>query len=585
VACGLASDETLDAVEESLAARLLTEYPGDSDVFAFAHALIRNAVYVEIPPDRRRQLHERVGVALETTMLPGAGPSAADLARHFGEALPLGAPVKAAIYARRAGHEAVERFAFSEAVPWYEQALALGADAWNAGEQGRVQFSLARALEHAGSLERARDAYMAAADLARTAADGALLADIGVAATGPWNLALHLQPAVLALLDEALELIEPHDRRRQVQVLNSLAATLYYTDPEREGRVARRARELGEELGDTEAVAAGNLALHRWLTHTPEARQDRLELSGRTVAMTRSDDCRHLHLRAARLQLADFLQNAHVADFDRGLDKYEADASAFRSPPDIYWSMALRATQATLHGDLISAEQRARGAMTRGRELEQTDVVGAHVLHLFVIRYQQARLAELVTGLSSAAEPQQGYRAGMALAAVAGAETGRVREAGNIVRRAIGPDGQRLARDNFWLAAMALFAGAAAREGDPATLELLAGLLEPFADHVVVFGAGGAVLGCGHHWLGVLAGAQGETDRALDHLDTAAAMSERMDAPYWVAQASIDAALVLERSDQRDDRSLVESLTKAAVSVAQPAGYERVLQQAAPLNV
>ena len=71
-ACDLSADETLDAVEESLAARLLAEYPGDSDVFEFPHALIRNAVYVEIPEDARRRLHERVGIALEA-MVPGPG--------------------------------------------------------------------------------------------------------------------------------------------------------------------------------------------------------------------------------------------------------------------------------------------------------------------------------------------------------------------------------------------------------------------------------------------------------------------------------------------------------------------------------
>lgn len=439
-ACNLSADETLDAVEESLAARLLAESPGDSDVFEFPHALIRNVVYVEIPEAVRRCLHEQVGIALETMMLPGGGPSATDLARHFSAALPLGAPEKVANYARRAADEAVERFAFSEAVPWYELALQLGPSAaWSPDELGPMQFNLARALENGGQRERARDAYVTAADFARAAGNAELLADVGVAAAGPWNLALQLQPAVLALLDDALELLGPEERHRRVQVLNSLAATLYYTDPAREGRVAQAACELAETLGDTAAVAAGNLALHRWLTHEPAARRERLELSGQTVDLTRADDCRHLHLRAARLQLADLLQNGRATDFDRELDRYERDATELRSPPDIYWSMALRATQATLHGDLSAAEQRARGALTRGRELEQTDVIGTHVLHLFVIRYQQARLAELVSGLSDAPEPQQGYRAGLALAAVACAETGRTQQAVQIVRRRSAP--------------------------------------------------------------------------------------------------------------------------------------------------
>ena len=580
-ACDLSADETLDALEESLAARLLAEYPGDSDVFEFPHALIRNVVYNELPEAIRQRLHERVGVALETMIVAGGGPSAADLARHFVAALPLGAPEKAALYARQAADEAVERFAFSEAAPWYELALDLGGTAaWSPNDLGLIQFDLARALENGGQLERARDAYMAAADFARAAANAELLADIGVSATGPWNLALQLQPAVHALLDDALSLLGPADRDRRVQVLNSLAATLYYTDPEREGHVAQAARELAEELGDTAAVAAGNLALHRWLTHEPAARRERLALSEQTVELTRADDCRHLHLRAARLQLADLLENGRVRDFDRELDGYEHDAGELRSPPDIYWSMALRATQATLHGDLSAAEQRARGALTRGRELEQTDVVGTHVLHLFVIRYQQARLAELVTGLSDAPEPQQGYRAGLALAAVACAETGRTQQAVQIVRQALGSDGQRLQRDNFWLAAIALCAGAAAEAADDGLVNLLTEMLAPFADHVVVFGAGAAVLGCGHHWLGVLASAQGDTRRAIEHLDAAVAIAEEMDAPYWIAQARLDAARTLRASGRAADVAASEALAAAAISAATANGYARILQQA-----
>ncbi len=577
-ACGLTADETLDAVEESLASRLLAEYPGDRDMFEFSHALVRNAVYLEIPEDCRRQLHRQVGIALEATDPTGAAPSAAEMARHFVAALPLGDPEKAARYARCAAEDAVDRFAFSEAAPWFEQALELGRAArWSARELGQIQFGLARALDNGGQLERARDAYMVAADFARTAGDPELLADIGVAATGPWSVALHLQSDVLALLDDALEQLGESDRLRRVQVLNSLAATLYYTDPDREGEAARAALALGEELGDTAARAAGNLAYHRWLTHEPGARCERLELSARTVELTRADDCRHLHLRAERLHLSDLLQNGRVDEFDDRLEEYERQASTLRSPPDIYWSMALRATQATLHGDLSAAEQRARGALTRGRELGQTDVVGAHVLHLFVIRYQQGRLAELVTGLSNAPEHQHGYWAGLALAAVACAETGRTGDVVPIVRQALGPDGHRLQRDGFWLAAISLFAGAAARTGDLDLADLLIEMLEPFADHVVVFGAGGAVLGCVHHWLGALSAVRHDTSLALAHFEAAAAMSEAMRAPYWVAQAQAGTVQVLRQSDQADDAS--ETLATVVARVAEANGYERLLTE------
>lgn len=106
-------------------------------------------------------------------------------------------------------------------------------------------------------------------------------------------------------------------------------------------------------------------------------------------------------------------------------------------------------------------------------------------------------------------------------------------------------------------------------------------MLEPFADHVVVFGAAGAVLGCGHHWLGVLASALGDTRRALEHLDAAITQAEEMDAPYWAAQARFDAARALRRAGPEADATAAESLAAAAISVAETNGYTRILAQAA----
>jgi class 3 adenylate cyclase len=62
-AAGLPSDEVLDALEEAMDARLVTEgtRPGR---FRFAHALVRETLYDELPVRRRRRLHDQVGAAL-----------------------------------------------------------------------------------------------------------------------------------------------------------------------------------------------------------------------------------------------------------------------------------------------------------------------------------------------------------------------------------------------------------------------------------------------------------------------------------------------------------------------------------------
>ena len=86
--------------------------------------------------------------------------------------------------------------------------------------------------------------------------------------------------------------------------------------------------------------------------------------------------------------------------------------------------MAMRAAQATLHGDLVAAEQLARGAMLRGHELDQISD-GAYLLQRFVVRYEQGRLAEEVANLRPVGEAQSVFLAGASLAATGYAETGQ----------------------------------------------------------------------------------------------------------------------------------------------------------------
>jgi DNA-binding SARP family transcriptional activator len=574
-ACAFDGDELMDALEECLAARLLVEHGDHLDRFQFPHAMVRNAVYAQIPDSRRVELHRHVGEALETMQHVGRAPAA--LAHHFVAAASRPDLVpKAARYSAHAGRDAAERFAFAEAARWFEHAIHFGADCCD--DVPGLWYGLALAYEGDGQLARARDAYTTAARLARDAGDPALLADVAVAAAGPWSSGFASQAVVLELLDEALDALGDRDLGRRARVLNGLAAALYYVDPDREGRIAEEALELGHQLGDDAALAAGRLALHRWLTHRPEASSERLALSEAVVGLTTGDERSDLHLRACRLHLNDLLENARIDDFDAGLDRYEQVATELRSPHDMYWSAALRATQATLHGDLVAGEQLARGAELRGQELQQAP--GAHMLQRFVVRYQQGRLAEMHPTLRKAADEMPAYRAGAALAAVASAETGRADEAARIVHRVLGRDGSRLPRDVFWLAAVALFAGAVADACDTRLHQLLTELLMPCADHVVVFGVGGAVFGTGHHWIGNLATAQGEADLAIEHLSQAVELSERIGAPYWSAQARLDLGRALALRRDRDDDARIRSLTDAAVASAHAGGYGRIPQRA-----
>src|SRR5207248_2310703 len=117
-----------------------------------------------------------------------------------------------------------------------------------------------------------------------------------------------------------------------------------------------------------------------------------------------------------------------------------------------------------------------RGAMLRGHELDQISD-GAYLLQRFLVRYQQARLAEETRILREASAASTVYRAGAALLATALAETGYPDRALEIARSALEADGSGLPRDAFWVAGVSLFAGVAASAGDRELSQLLRELL------------------------------------------------------------------------------------------------------------
>ena len=132
--------------------------PGAPANLRFAHVLIRDVLYEEIPATHRIRLHRRVAEVLERcTRQPG--PHLAELAYHFSTAVPAGT-WPAIDYARRAGDRAVDQLAFQEAARLYQlaiQALELDPDERPGGAAacpGRCRIGLATPAAKGTSVRR-----------------------------------------------------------------------------------------------------------------------------------------------------------------------------------------------------------------------------------------------------------------------------------------------------------------------------------------------------------------------------------------------------------------------------------------------
>ena len=101
------------------AAGLIVERAGR---YQFRHELIRQAVYEELRPDRRRLWHRKVGQALEELYPERSDELSGELAEHY-ERAQLWA--RAIHYAMRAGARAARSYAYGEAQRFYAKAIEL----------------------------------------------------------------------------------------------------------------------------------------------------------------------------------------------------------------------------------------------------------------------------------------------------------------------------------------------------------------------------------------------------------------------------------------------------------------------------
>ena len=103
--------------------------------YGFRHALFQEVVYARISPERRVNLHQRIGSRLENAYGKQAASIAAELAMHFDHGRN---PQRAVLYLEQAARNALQRSAYSEA----GRHLARGKELLEALPEGRARLGL-----------------------------------------------------------------------------------------------------------------------------------------------------------------------------------------------------------------------------------------------------------------------------------------------------------------------------------------------------------------------------------------------------------------------------------------------------------
>lgn len=273
--------ETADSLEELLAHHLLQT--GDV-AFRFQHDLVRQVVYEEVSPWRRRLLHQRAAEALVQRPVADRSELTAVIAYHFEAA---GDTTQAVAYYRRAAVLAQRLHVHQEAIAHLQKAIALAqAHDAAADDLSTLYEELGDNLNVAGRFTPAEEAY-------RTALHPVSCDDRLRQAVLQYKLAATLPPQqrtdeAVALCRAALALLEERDERvyqeLRLDILLGLMDALYYQ---------LQAQMMAELEGQTRALLAEvgtptqQVHFYSQLIQTAILRE-RYCLSADTVALART---------------------------------------------------------------------------------------------------------------------------------------------------------------------------------------------------------------------------------------------------------------------------------------------------------
>jgi len=198
-AVGSENEEALlDALDEATAAQLLVAERGEA--FTFTHDKIREVLYEELNPIRRRRLHRRAaeGLKRHSDRTPVAVET---LAHHYIEA---GDYQRGLDYAKQAAAAAEKIFAFDEAIAAYSRALECAESLGLEEEQVALEEAIGNASSVGGNQLAACEHFERALVLARDPLQRARLECAAASA-----LVINGDPRGLDLLHDALNVLDP----------------------------------------------------------------------------------------------------------------------------------------------------------------------------------------------------------------------------------------------------------------------------------------------------------------------------------------------------------------------------------------
>jgi DNA-binding CsgD family transcriptional regulator len=576
---GRPEQEVHRALDAAVRAGVLAAVPDAPGRRRFAHAVVRDGIYADLPPSDREALHRRVAEAWEATV--GVDDTTAGVvAGHWlrASADPDGLS-RAARWARRAAEAATRSLAFEEAAGFLVTALdAAGRAGLGAEERTELLVEVAGAEFRAGRFAESLAHAVAASESAGARARPDLLVAAAlvvhdVAAPG-------FPPAVIAMCERALAGpgLSPVVRAR---LLAQMASS--HADAGRLGASAglsATALELAEGSGDPEAILDAVRARMKVSVATLSP-DERLRLGRLAIEHAGASGQPLAELWGAKWRIDAALETGDLATTEEELTRISALARRTGLPLVRWHDLRLRASVAALVGrfpEALALNEQARdlGARELAQDLSTAGMSGAFLL-------QHA----LVTGDPDMWEDQDLRALYLAddvpIVLVTRALVALLRGDPDDARARYEELTRRLADPDF-----AASSGVPTNLvplveafGDPGTAEVLAGLIA--ARPIAAGGAGVYCCGSMAGLLGRLEVVRGRLDDAIASFEEALAVDTGTGARPAVVHDRLGLAGALLRRGRREDLARAGELARAARQEAVRLGMPGPARTAAQL--
>jgi DNA-binding CsgD family transcriptional regulator len=528
----------------------------------FAHALIHEVAYAELPGPLRHRLHCRAATAVAPDDLDARAHHLRAAARLSGDASAVDDAVEMTLQAAR---RATDQLAHEHAAFQYRRALGLVPVG---PSRHTLLLELARAEFRSGAVAAAWASCRSAADLARGCGDAETVADAAVVVRGLANDAVCGQ--VHALCRDALAMLGGRDLMREARLLAQLAVTADPLSGGAEPGLCDRALVAAEATGDPDALFLALQARHADLVDVRRP-ADRLAVGERAVHVGRATGRAEYALWGHVWRANAFWELSQRVPLDAEVAAFATAVGRLREPVLVWRLTMVQASLAMHEGRFAEAAELADRAREIGRRGGHGEAEFLHVVfrsHLAPLI--GADLGEVEAFVRRFTETGP-YLARFWHAGVL-ADMGRVEESAAVLA-SVAPHWAEFPRGApEWIIGLTGLADLYVLFDDVAAAKAAYADLLPFGDRQAIGGAHTPSRGPVALYLGKLARHLRDWTASEAHMDEALRLATAMGSPPFEALGQVELARMLLARRLPIDGNRAERLLETAIATADRLG-------------